>query len=87
MVTESSLSSAALSAVPTGWWMYASPLLRLCWPCRKRGGHEGPRDELAVGVGVVALDGREQVVEQRPVLVGDLRQSCAVRQVCRKSGV
>ena len=51
------------------------------------GGHEGARDELAVRVGVVPLDGREEVVEQRPVLVGDLGQSCAVRQVCRKSGV
>ena len=49
------------------------------------GGDEGARDELAVGVRVVALDGREEVVEERPVLVGDLRQSPAVRQVRRKS--
>ena len=51
------------------------------------GGDERARDEVPVRVGVVPLDGREEVVEQRPVLVRDLPQSCAVRQVRRKSGV
>ena len=57
---------------------------------------------VAVEVGVVALDGREQVVEQRPVLVGDLRseRGCSGRSeevwcldivraivgTCRRSG-
>ncbi len=63
------------------------PALAALLAVQEGGGHERPRDQVAVGVGVVALDGREQVVEQRPELVGDLRQSCAVRQVCRKSGV
>ena len=49
------------------------------------GRHEGARDELAVGVRVVPRDGREEVVEERAVLVGDLRQIPAVRQVRRKS--
>ena len=51
------------------------------------GGHEGARDELAVRVRIVALDGREEVVEERPVLVRDLGQSPAVRQVLRNSRV
>ncbi len=54
---------------------------------QEAGRHEGARDELAVRLGVVALDGREEVVEQRRVLGRDLRQSRAVRQVGRKSGL
>ncbi len=49
------------------------------------GGDERPGDELTVGVRVVPGDGREEVVEERAVLVGDLRQIPAVRQVRRKS--
>jgi hypothetical protein len=51
------------------------------------GGDERPGDELTVGVRVVPGDGREEVVEERAVLVGDLRQIPAVRQVRRKSFV
>jgi hypothetical protein len=49
------------------------------------GGGEGARDQLAVGVGIVALDGREELVEQRLVLLWDLVQSRRVRQVSVKS--
>jgi threonine dehydrogenase-like Zn-dependent dehydrogenase len=56
-------------------------------PVQDAGGDEGARDEVPVGLGVVPLDGREEVVEERRVLLRDLPQSCAVRQVRRKSGV
>ena len=49
--------------------------------------HEGARDQVAVCLGVVAGDRLEQVVEQRSVLLRDLPQSLAVRQVGRKSFV
>jgi hypothetical protein len=54
-------------------------------PVKDAGRDERPGDELAVGVRVVPSDGREEVVEERAVLVGDLRQIPAVRQVRRKS--
>ncbi len=63
------------------------PALSALPAVQERRRHEGPGDELVVDVCVVALDGREEVVEQRPVLGRDLRQSRVVRQVGRKSGV
>ena len=66
------MSSAALSAVPTGWWMYGLAALALLAAVKQAGRREGALDEVAVGLGVVALDGREELVEQGLVLLGDV---------------
>ncbi len=47
--------------------------------------HESSGDEVAVGVRIVVRQGLEQIVEQRRVLLRDVLQSLAVRQVGRKS--
>jgi len=47
--------------------------LALLTAVQQTGGGEGAHDELAVGVGIVAFDRSEELVEQRLVLLGDAR--------------
>ena len=64
IVSSSRRSSARIFAAPHGWWMKSSPERR-CWPSwASRREAERARQQLAVDVGVVRRDLREQLVDE-----------------------
>ena len=84
MVVESSLRSAQISAVPTGWWMKSSPLLRLWSRCMRQATTKARVMSSRSSVGVVDRDGAEHLIEQRPLALGYVVYAEVLRQVLGK---
>ena len=85
IVCSSSRSSARIFATPNGWWMNSSPERR-CWPsCALGRERERAGEQIAVEIGLVALDRRDQLVDELLMTLGYLEDG-HIHSVLRASG-